>query len=193
MSSSKPSPSLVADDRTALIAIARASIGHGLERGLPCDIDTIQCPQALRKDRAAFVTLELAEQLRGCIGSLEANRALALDVAVNAWSAAFRDPRFAPISAEECEELVIKISVLSEPQPLLVNDEEQLLEELRPGIDGLVLEEGDRRATFLPSVWESLQDPHVFLSQLRLKAGMPLDHWSAQMRFKRYTTETFQG
>jgi len=193
MSSTEPSQMLDAVDRTRLLEIARDSINTGLDAGHSCDVDLARCSQALRLKRATFVTLELDQQLRGCIGTLEARRPLATDVAENAWSAAFQDPRFGPVTFAEAESLEIAISVLSPPQPLPVADEEDLLEQLRPGVDGLVIEGGHRHATFLPSVWESLLDPYVFLSQLRSKAGFPLDYWSEQLTFKRYTTETFRS
>lgn len=193
MSSTEAASALDAEGRLQLIRIARDSIDAGVDTARPCDVDLAQCAPALRLERASFVTLEIDKRLRGCIGSLEAHRALARDVADNAWSAAFQDPRFGPVNAMEAEALEIAISVLSPPQPLEVKDEEDLLEQLRPGIDGLIIEEGHRRATFLPSVWESLEDPHVFLSQLRSKAGLPLDYWSESLDFKRYTTETFRS
>lgn len=193
MSSTEPDPALDPQDRARLIGIARDSVSSGLDAGRPCDVNLEQCSPTLRLERATFVTLEIDKQLRGCIGSLEAHRALALDVAANAWSAAFRDPRFTPLSVVEADGLAITISILSPHQPMSVEDENHLLAQLRPGIDGLVLEEDERRATFLPSVWASLEDPRAFLSQLRRKAGMPSDYWSERMRFKRYTTDTFQS
>ena len=193
MSSTESPTGLCASDRARLIEISRESIDSGLETGGPCEVDLDSCTAALRDERASFVTLEINGNLRGCIGNLSAYRALASDVAENAWAAAFQDPRFGPLLPSEADSLDIAVSVLSPQETLEVAGEEDLLAQLRPGIDGLVVEEGSRRATFLPHVWESLEDPHVFLSQLRYKAGMPLDYWSDGLRFKRYTTETFQS
>jgi uncharacterized protein len=129
--------------------------------------------------------------LRGCIGSLEARRPLALDVAENAFASAFRDPRFAPLARAEEPRLDLHISVLSEAEQIPVRSEAELLASLRPGIDGVILSAGARRGTFLPSVWEQLPEPHRFLAQLKRKAGLPADYWSAELRVERYTVEAF--
>ena len=177
--------------RATLLDLARLSIEHGVAAAEPLRPVLSDYPAKLIADGASFVTLHVAKSLRGCIGSLQASRPLVVDVAEHAWAAAFQDPRFAPVRADEVSELEIHVSVLSEPVPMEVESEEDLLTQLRPGVDGLVLEESGRRATFLPAVWDDLQDPHVFLSQLRCKASLPLDYWSDSLRFYRYTTETF--
>ncbi len=140
--------------------------------------------------RATFVTLTIDAQLRGCIGTLEARRALVEDVASNAYSAAFEDPRFAPLERAEFERLDIHLSLLSAPEPIQFGSEKDLLAQIRPSLDGLVLEEGARRGTFLPSVWEQLPDPVEFLRHLKRKAGLPADYWSATLRVSRYTSES---
>lgn len=182
---------LTTAQREALLDIARRSIDHGLWERQALPVSAQDYPPALRRMSATFVTLHLGEALRGCIGSLEARRPLVEDVAYNAWAAAFEDPRFAPMTPEEAPRLAVHISILSGLAPLQVASEEELLDTLRPGRDGLLLQEHARRATFLPSVWSSLEDPHVFLCQLRRKAGLPLDHWSDSLKFWRYTTEEF--
>jgi AmmeMemoRadiSam system protein A len=149
-----------------------------------------QFDEALCRNRASFVTLQIAGQLRGCIGTLEALRPLALDVFANARSAAFRDPRFAPLTDAEFARLDIHVSILSLPEAMSFGSEADLIAQLRPGVDGLVLEEGARRGTFLPSVWESLQDPRDFFSQLKRKAGLPEGYWSHTLRVSRYTTQS---
>ena len=131
------------------------------------------------------------QQLRGCIGTLEACRPLAEDVSRNAWAAAFRDPRFPPLQESELAGLDIHISVLSEAEPVTFGSEQDLLGRIRPGVDGLILEERSARGTFLPSVWESLPEPEQFLAHLKLKAGLPADYWSASVRMWRYTTQSF--
>jgi AmmeMemoRadiSam system protein A len=146
----------------------------------------------LREPGASFVTLRLEGALRGCIGSVEARRALGEDVAFNAHAAAYRDPRFAPVSAAERERLQVEVSVLSPREPLAVSSEAEALAKLRPGVDGVVLDFQDRRATFLPQVWEGLPDPVDFLGELRRKAGLPADFWHRDMRLSRYTVEKFQ-
>ncbi|RKX47553.1 MAG: AMMECR1 domain-containing protein [Verrucomicrobia bacterium] len=148
-------------------------------------------PGDLMEERATFVTLELGGRLRGCIGMLEACRPLAEDVAQNARAAAFEDPRFPPVSCKEFELLEIHISVLSPPEELAFSSEADLLAQIRPGVDGLILQEGFRRGTFLPSVWEELPEKEEFLGHLKLKAGLPGVYWSDTLRAFRYTAEYF--
>ena len=138
------------------------------------------------------MTLTRASQLRGCIGSLEAKRALHLDVRENALGAAFRDPRFRPLTREEWSDTFVEVSLLSALEPLPVDSEPDLLRALRPGIDGLVLEFGHHRSTFLPQVWEQLPNPTSFLTQLRRKAGLPPDFWESGMRISRYTVRKWR-
>lgn len=177
--------------RSLLLDTARKSIRHGLDRGKPLSVDPDSADPALSQSGACFVTLHKHGQLRGCIGSLQAWRPLLEDIAENAFSAAFRDPRFAPLEAPELDQLDIEISVLNPAEPLTFDSQHDLLQQLRPGVDGLILEDGTHRGTFLPSVWESLPDPDRFLQQLKLKAGLPAGYWSGQLKVSRYTTESF--
>ena len=181
------------EERRRLLDVAAAAIRHGLETGRPLSIRLEDYPASLREPGAAFVTLNLDGQLRGCIGSLEAHRPLVADVAENAFAAAFRDPRFPPLRPEEYPRLEYHISILNPPEPMAVTSEADLLQQLRPGVDGLVLIEGARRATFLPSVWAQLPEPRQFLAHLKMKAGLPADYWSDSLRFERYTVEEFGG
>jgi AmmeMemoRadiSam system protein A len=137
------------------------------------------------------VTLHCGAQLRGCTGSLEARRALAAEVAGNAFQSAFRDPRFHPVEARELDALTVEVSVLSPLERMEVHSETELLATLVPGVHGLVIELGARRATFLPAVWESLPEPRAFLRALKHKAGLPQDLWSDRLAAYRYHTETF--
>jgi AmmeMemoRadiSam system protein A len=177
--------------RATLLRLAADSIRHGLETGRPLGVDLRTYDEAIRQPRACFVTLEIGGALRGCIGSLQAQRPLVEDVADNAYAAAFSDPRFPPLRADEYPHLHLDISVLHPAEAMEVDGEEDLLRQLRPGVDGLILEEGARRATFLPSVWEQLPGAGEFLAHLKHKAGLPTDYWSDQIRFRRYTTESF--
>ena len=187
-----PGPAtLGAAERRTLLALARSSIRHGLRRHQPEPVDPLDYPPALREPRAAFVTLTRRGQLRGCIGHLEACQPLVQDVAENAYSAAFRDPRFPPIGDEELADLEVHISVLSPPEPIAASSEAELLERVRPGVDGLILEDKGHRGTFLPAVWESLPQPAQFLAHLKQKAGLPPDYWSDSVRISRYTAEAF--
>lgn len=172
-----------------LLRLAGESIKKGLCGEMPA-VSATDYPEPLRVLRATFVTLHLEAQLRGCIGTLEARRTLVEDVASNAWSAAFRDPRFSALTWTEFERLDIHISVLSLPEPLQFSSEDELVAQLRPRVDGLIIEEGFNRGTFLPSVWEQLPDPREFLRQLKHKAGLSPDYWSSRIRVQRYTTES---
>jgi AmmeMemoRadiSam system protein A len=129
--------------------------------------------------------------LRGCIGHLEATLPLVEDVAENAFSAAFRDPRFPALRDTEYAALELHISVLTPAEPLDCNSESDLLRQMRPYQDGLILAEGLRRGTFLPSVWEQLPEPREFLRHLKRKAGLPDDYWSPSLQIYRYETESF--
>lgn len=177
--------------RSTLLDIVRQSINHGLEQGRPLTVSIDRYPQPLQNNHASFVTLHLKHTLRGCIGSLEAYRPLVKDVAENGYAAAFRDPRFSPLSQSEAVLLTIHVSVLSLAEPIIFSSEQELLDTIRPGIDGLILEDKSHRGTFLPSVWESLPEPESFLAHLKQKAGLPVDYWSDTIRISRYQAESF--
>lgn len=182
------------DARQLLLGVAREAIRVGLERFGVADASSVVDLGGLRPEllesRASFVTLTQTGSLRGCTGSLEAVRPLALDVIENACHSAFRDPRFPPVQFGELDRLRIELSVLSPLEPMSVESESELLARLEPSM-GLVIEEGARRGTFLPKVWESLPDPRVFLDELKTKAGFPPGYWSADVEVYWYRTETF--
>ncbi len=178
-------------DRGKLIAIARSSIDYGLNNAVPINVDTNALSDELRSCRASFVTLKHNGQLRGCIGTLQATLPLARDVALHAFEAAFKDPRFANVTPPLARELDIHISVLTPMEALTFVDEADLLRQLRPGQDGLLIDDGRRRATFLPSVWEELVDPISFLTHLKLKAGIWEDGLPSSFSAYRYETESF--
>ncbi|HNX53494.1 MAG TPA: AmmeMemoRadiSam system protein A [Pontiellaceae bacterium] len=174
-----------------LVEIARHAISQSLSNRGEKKPGSGKFPAELMQKRATFVTLTIDGQLRGCIGMLEAVRPLAEDVAANARAAAFEDPRFPPLTKKEFEKLEIHISVLSPPEEMTFLSEEDVLNQIRPGVDGLILQEGFRRGTFLPSVWEELPEKKLFWRHLKLKAGLPADYWSDSLRVFRYTTEYF--
>lgn len=147
---------------------------------------------ALQALGACFVTLTRHRQLRGCIGSLEAHRPLLQDVAENAKAAATRDPRFPPVRPDEVADLHIEISVLTPPEEMQFASQEDLLSQIKPFVDGLVLVEGHRRGTFLPLVWQQLPEPEDFLRHLKQKAGLPQNYWSNTLRMYRYHTQVFE-
>lgn len=176
-----------------LIELARASIAHGLERGRALPVRVEEHPAEWQAERACFVTLNLEDSLRGCIGNLQAIQPLVRDVAENAFNAAFRDPRFLPLHPAELDALDIHISILSLPEIMAAGSEQELLAQLRPGADGLIIEAHGRRATFLPSVWEQLPEPADFLMHLRHKAGLPAHGWPEGMRAWRYGVDEIRG
>ena len=171
-----------------LIAIAREAIAAGpeLRTDLPPGEGWL-CERA-----ASFVTLREAGELRGCIGTVDACRPLGDDVAHNAHAAAYRDPRFAPVSAAEIPRLEVEVSVLTPRVPFAVASEDDALAKLRPGEDGVYLEYQDFRATFLPQVWENLPDPRDFLDELRRKARLPARFWHPDLRLSRYGVEKYK-
>ena len=186
-SSTEAGGALDTAERMALLRIARAAIGDGLSGARPRALELDQYAAALRAPAATFVTLELYGELRGCVGTLEAFQPIVVDTAENAYAAAYRDPRFPALCASEFERLDIHISVLSPPEPLAFTSEQDLIRQLRPGIDGLILRERSRCGTFLPAVWDSVADPREFLRHLKIKAGLLPDYWSDALVVSRYT------
>lgn len=182
-----------AGDRQFLLQIARSAISRGFAARRTYSFNAEALPDELKEKRATFVTLTIDGHLRGCIGMLEACRPLAEDVAENARAAAFDDPRFPPLTRKEFEKLEIHISVLSPPEELKFSSEKDVLNQIRSGIDGLILQDGFRRGTFLPSVWRELPEKELFWGHLKIKAGLPADYWSDTVRVFRYTTECFPG
>ncbi len=175
-----------------LPAVARQSIAEALGVEAADALDGIDVDATgLSRPGASFVTLTQSGELRGCIGSLEARRPLIDDVRANAVAAALDDPRFPPLSAAELPETRIEVSVLSPPRPLDVRSEEEAIERLVPGRDGVILEYGRHRATFLPQVWDQLPDARTFLAHLRLKAGLPAMFWDPAIRLRCYSVEKF--
>jgi len=165
-----------------LLALARVAIERELGRPATAP-DTADW---LRAPGASFVTLKQSEKLRGCIGTLQAHRALADDVQANALAAAFRDPRFKPLTRDELDTTKVEVSLLSALTPIIFDDEASALSQLKPGIDGLVFEYGYHKSTFLPQVWEDLQEPAEFVSTLKQKAGLPPDFWDRDVKLARY-------
>jgi AmmeMemoRadiSam system protein A len=171
-----------------LLSIVRGTLVHDLAAS-PAE----SWPEAdwLREPGACFVTLHRDGQLRGCIGSMIAHRPLLEDVQANARAAAFRDPRFPPVEVWELAELNIEVSVLSSLESMEFDSEEDLLAQLRPGVDGLLLEFDGHRGTFLPAVWQTLKEPRAFLDKLKVKAGLSESFWSPEIRIERYVTHSW--
>jgi AmmeMemoRadiSam system protein B/AmmeMemoRadiSam system protein A len=166
-----------------LLTAARGAIGSHFGAAPPA----LKRQTWMLEPGASFVTLTLDGDLRGCIGSLQAHRPLLEDVQKNAISAAFHDPRFAPLGNHEYAHVRVEVSELSASEPIVFENEAHALGQLRPGMDGLILEYGHYRSTFLPQVWETLPKPDIFLAQLKRKAGLPADFWHEELSLSRYT------
>ncbi|PWH18135.1 MAG: AmmeMemoRadiSam system protein A [Anaerolineae bacterium] len=179
---------LTQEEKTILLRLARQAIETGV-RGEPLPaLDLLSLPAALQAQGASFVTLTLDGRLRGCIGALEPYQPLAEDVREHALAAALRDPRFPPVTPAELPRIHIEISRLTRPRPLPYTDVQDLLNRLTPGVDGVILRDGWRRATFLPQVWAQLPDKEEFLAHLCLKMGVAPDLW----RRKTLEVQTYQ-
>jgi AmmeMemoRadiSam system protein A len=181
--------SIDAAGRTALLGVAREAIAHGLARSIAPKVAVDHYPAPLRDIACSFVTLHKDAALRGCIGSLQAQRPLVCDVAQHAFAAAFSDARFNPVEQSELEALHIHVSILSPLEPLPFEREDELIASLRPRVDGLLIDAGGRRATFLPTVWASIPSGGDFLAALKKKAGMEITSGYAAWR---YTTQDFE-
>lgn len=186
------STTLTVEDRRTLLQLARETVAQ-TARKQTVTVRVEDYSPALQAWGASFVTLTTAGgDLRGCIGALEAYQPLVQDVCEHAAAAASEDYRFYPVRPEEVDELHIEISILTAPQMLDYSDGADLAARLRPGVDGVILWDGGRRATFLPQVWEKLPDPGEFLSHLCMKMGAPADAWRRRkMRVGVYQVEEF--
>ncbi len=186
-----PGLHLSQDEKEVLRQVASESIRCGLRDGHPLTVLPREYSPRLQAPGAVFVTLESGGGLRGCIGSYLAKRPLVEDVAENAFAAAFRDPRFPPLTESEMADLELHLSLLTPPAQLDVGSRAELLEKLRPGLDGVLLEDPPHRSTFLPQVWDALPDPEKFLDELFLKGGMARTHWSETLQVFRYRVLEF--
>ncbi len=168
---------LTHQEQDLLLKLARQALELGVH-GKPLEpLDLGALPPILREQGASFVTLTKRGQLRGCIGTLEPYRPLVEDVCEHAVDAATQDYRFPPVTPGELADISIEVSRLTKPEPLDYTGPDDLLARLRPGIDGVVLKDGFRRATFLPQVWEKIPSPSEFLGHLCIKMGRPEDMW----------------
>jgi AmmeMemoRadiSam system protein A len=185
----KMSPDLLSqEERAILLKLARQALEAGVSGKALEPIELSKQPQQLKEIGASFVTLTRKGELRGCIGALEASQPLVEDVRQHAVAAALQDYRFPPVSPEELPDLSIEISRLTPPQRLDYEKSDDLLKLLRPQIDGVILKDGIRRATFLPQVWEKIQEPALFLNYLCQKMGLQSETW----RRKKLEVWTYQ-
>lgn len=171
---------LTPEEQQTLLRIARRAMECGVRReNLPA-VDETDLSSPLREHGASFVTLTIHGELRGCIGTLEARQPLARDVCEHAVAAALEDPRFPPVREDELSRIQIEVSRLTRPIQLEYKDAADLLTKLRPFVDGVILRDGFRRATFLPQVWEKIPDTADFLNHLCLKIGVDANRWRNQ-------------
>lgn len=184
--------SLTAEERQFLLRLARESMEHAVRGQKLPPLDRSALTPRLLEHGASFVTLTIRGQLRGCIGALEAYQPLADDVREHAIAAAQQDPRFPPVDEAELRQIHVEVSRLTAPVPLEYSSAADLLAKLNPRVDGVILKDGYRRATFLPQVWEQIPDPEDFLSQLCAKMGAPRNAWrNTKLQVHVYRVEEF--
>lgn len=172
-----------------ILSLARESLTLGTQNKPPMTFEPQEYHELLQVRIPTFVTLKKNGILRGCTGTLRSHQLLGDNIIFNALSAGFKDHRFPPVQGEELKKINISVSILSPLETLHFNSEEALINQLRQGIDGLVLSCDNSHATFLPSVWENFTKKQDFLNNLKLKMGLPAHFWSAKMQAQRYTTE----
>ncbi len=177
-----------ADRGDVMLAIARAAIAGALDKPQEAD----ESHPWLAVHGACFVTLTQHGELRGCIGTLEAHRPLLHDLKANAVAAAFRDPRFPPLTHADYPHIAVEVSLLTPPQPMEFRDEQHALAQLRPDVDGVIFQFANFRSPFLPQVWKQLPTPRQFMAHLKHKAGLPIDFWSQEVKLARYTVEKWK-
>ncbi|MBW1998156.1 MAG: AmmeMemoRadiSam system protein A [Deltaproteobacteria bacterium] len=184
---------LTEEEGEYLVSLARKTIEERLlNRESPGD--PVPVPSGKFKEkRGTFVTLTIDGHLRGCIGHIVPQESVLEGVKVNAVNAAFKDPRFPPLSKEELEKIKIEVSILTDPRPLDYRDAQDLLEKLRPEVDGVIIKKGYHQATFLPQVWEQLPDKKEFLTHLCVKAGLNGDEWkNGDLEVLTYQVQAFE-
>lgn len=175
------------DAARTLLPIARASIAGQLGQTHPAD----ESATWLREQGATFITLHLDKKLRGCIGSLRAHRPLLDDVKANALAAAFKDPRFKPLTLAEYVQVEVEISLLSALSAVTFSDESSALAQLKPQVHGVIFEYGHHHSTYLPQVWDNFADPVMFMATLKQKAGLPPNFWEPGVKLHTYTVAKF--
>lgn len=183
---------LTTEEKNTLLRLARRSMSEAVRKEVVTPIHMDSLSPTLQNNGASFVTLTIDGDLRGCIGALDAYQPLALDVQEHAIAAALQDYRFPRVSPAELESIHIEISWLSEAVDLVYEEPLELPNLLHPGVDGVILQDGFRKATFLPQVWQQLPDPMVFLGHLCNKMGAASDFWQKRLlKVKTYQVEEF--
>jgi AmmeMemoRadiSam system protein A len=184
---------LTEEEGRCLLSVARQTIHQRLFSSERQELADSQVSSKFSEKRGTFVTLTIDGGLRGCIGHIIPQESLLEGIRINAINAAFQDPRFRPLSRKEWERVKIEISILTEPKSLPYSDAEDLLDKLRPGIDGVIIKKGFHQATFLPQVWEQLPDKKEFLTHLCMKAGLERDAWKKEkLEVSTYQVQAFE-
>jgi AmmeMemoRadiSam system protein A len=184
---------LTTEEKQTLLRLARQALELRVRGEKLPPLDRALLTPTLCADGASFVTLTVDGELRGCIGALEAYQPLAEDVREHAIAAAREDYRFSPVQTSELAAINVEVSRLTAPEPLEYSTPEDLIKKLRPHVDGVILRDGSRRATFLPQVWEKLPNPEEFLSNLCYKMGAPTDQWKRKhLGVRIYQVEEFR-
>ena len=184
---------LSGDEGKYLLGLARETIKNKLYNMEEPQINWKEIPKKFQERLGTFVTVTIEDNLRGCIGHIVPRESLIEGIKENAINAAFKDPRFHPLTKEEFDRIDIEISILTSPQKLSYTDAEDLLKKLRPGIDGVIIKKGFYEATFLPQVWEQLTEKEEFLSHLCLKAGLSPDSWKKEeLHVSTYQVQAFE-
>ena len=181
------------DEGKDLLKVARETIKSRLLKSKEPQIDWKNIPDIYKQKLGAFVTITIEDNLRGCIGHIIPRKTLIEGIMENAVNAAFRDPRFIPLTKEEFGNIEIEISVLTPPEKISYADAEDLLKKLRPRVDGVIIKKEFNESTFLPQVWEQLPDKKEFLAHLCLKAGLSPDEWQkGKLQVSTYQVQAFK-
>lgn len=181
------------DEGNKLLEVARKTIKNRLFDLAEPQVESKDLPEVFQKRLGNFVTINIEGNLRGCIGHIVPRLPLIEGIKENAINAAFRDPRFPPLTRGEFNRIGIEISILTPPTEFPYTDAEDLLQKLRPGFDGLIIKKGYYEATFLPQVWEQLPQKEDFLSHLCLKAGLSADTWKTEkLQVSTYQVQAFE-
>jgi len=165
------------DEKQFILNLARESIEYYFNNHRLLKIILSKVPEKLQAKQACFITLTINNNLRGCVGHTEPIQPLYLDVVENAVSAAFDDSRFSPLDIGEFDKVKIEVSILSTPTEIIFSSPGELLGKIRAGIDGVIIQNGENSATYLPQVWETFPDKIDFLNSLCEKAELSADAW----------------
>ncbi len=180
---------LTHQEQSLLLELSKQSIDYGVVYGKPMELDSSIYSKRLRREQATFVTIELNNSLRGCIGQLRPIQPLVNDIVANSFSAAFKDPRFSAVTKNEAKNLNITLSLLNEPKELDFEGKENLFQRINIGSDGVIINDLGKTGVFLPVVWEMFPDPEEFFKKLKEKAGIPSNKWSSTLKVLTFSVD----